>query len=340
MPPLFDPEQGVTIIPPPGAGSGWWAGAPGGYFDSASGDFYLTYRLRRPRGMAPDRGAVCNLACSSDGVHFETIWSMEKTALDSPSLERSALHRGPDGAWTLYISYVDGQSSQWRTDRIFADDPRQFDLARRERLFIAADLGLAAVKDPVIVESGSGVRLFLSCAAARNTLADVDHHSADAYDTDTILSHTGLATAADGLHFEWNGLVLTAPDDGGWDGYSARIATVIPLGGLQDRRWLALYDGAYGVQNHYDETTGAAISADLTSWRRLTPEAPILAAPDGRCLRYVNAVACGSEYFVYYEYGLPDGSHELRLNRAPQSTIETFAAELERTALKVESPAA
>jgi hypothetical protein len=47
----FDPQRGLVVREPPGQGPGYWAGAPGATFDHDTGDFYLVYRLRRPRDV-------------------------------------------------------------------------------------------------------------------------------------------------------------------------------------------------------------------------------------------------------------------------------------------------
>ena len=38
--PLFDPEEGTTILEPPGVGPGYWVGAPGAIYDEDKGKFY------------------------------------------------------------------------------------------------------------------------------------------------------------------------------------------------------------------------------------------------------------------------------------------------------------
>src|SRR5690606_12086048 len=48
-PPRFDPEQGRTILEPPGSGYGYWAGAPSAVYDPGEDRFYTYYRLRSPR---------------------------------------------------------------------------------------------------------------------------------------------------------------------------------------------------------------------------------------------------------------------------------------------------
>ena len=63
------PEESELAIGPPGAGPGYWAGAP----SAVLGDdgIYLAYRLRRPVGRG--RGYAHGVARSEDGVHFETL---------------------------------------------------------------------------------------------------------------------------------------------------------------------------------------------------------------------------------------------------------------------------
>ena len=87
----FDPGEGTVIRTPPGEGRGYWMGAPGATYDAGAKKFYLSYRLRRPRGVEPDRGAETRVAVSSDGVAFEDVWSGTKDLLETTSIERSAL---------------------------------------------------------------------------------------------------------------------------------------------------------------------------------------------------------------------------------------------------------
>ncbi len=88
--PLFDPEKGTTVVEPRGREAGWWAGAPSALYDGESGKFYLYHRLRRPRGVEPERGGECCIAQSGDGIAFRTIWRAEKSQFDSDSMERAA----------------------------------------------------------------------------------------------------------------------------------------------------------------------------------------------------------------------------------------------------------
>ena len=87
----FDPDKGSVVREPPGEGVGYWVGAPSVTFCPKLKRFYMVYRLRRPRGVHPDRGAEIRIAYSRDGVTFEDIWSGTKDLLDSTSIERCAL---------------------------------------------------------------------------------------------------------------------------------------------------------------------------------------------------------------------------------------------------------
>jgi hypothetical protein len=90
-------RQAHVVREPAGVGEGYWAGAPGVFYAPDERAFYVTYRIRRPRGVAPDRGGEARIARSVDLRHFEDIWSTTKDAYDSVSIERSAICRGRDG---------------------------------------------------------------------------------------------------------------------------------------------------------------------------------------------------------------------------------------------------
>jgi len=124
----FDPQAGTVVFESPGAGRGYWVGAPGALYDPIDKAFYLTTRIRRPRGVEPDRGAEVHLSRSEDGIHFKTIWKGMKDQLNTPSIERSAIRRLGPSHWVLYTSYVDPQDQRWRTDLVEADAPENFDL--------------------------------------------------------------------------------------------------------------------------------------------------------------------------------------------------------------------
>jgi hypothetical protein len=304
------------LIEPPGHGPGYWAGAPGVMFDHQDDCFYLIYRIRRPRGVAPDRGAEIHLLRSDDGVSFTPVFSGRKEQLDSTSIERCALRRlGPD-RWALYVSYVDPADGRWRTDVVLADRPENFDLANVQPLLTAEDIGAEGVKDPFVFQIAGLYHMVLSYATATNDHASAGkmHGTNDAYNTGLIRSATGLATSHDGVSWKWEGEIF-GPADSGWDSYCARVSTLWRSGGL----WLGLYDGSADVSENYEERVGVAFSHDLRNWQRVTQAGPLMTSPrQGGALRYFDVLDLPRATHFYYEMARPDGSHDLRLWRQPK----------------------
>lgn len=312
--PLFDPEQGTVVVQPVGQEKGYWAGAPGAFRDPETGRFYLYYRLRRPRGVEPDRGGECQIASSDDGIHFTPIWQASKGQFQSDSIERSALTRGDDGIWRLFISYVDPESKKWRVDRMEAGSPDAFDPATTKCIFDPDELGVEGVKDPYVHQCGGVHHMILSYASRTADIpADREgdiHATADAYNTGLVISRTGLALSQNGRDFEWQG-DLFSPEETGWDRWCRRICCVVPCAeGLT-----AFYDGAADVSSNYEEQTGIAAGPDIRSLQSVTPDGPRLVSPHASgSLRYMDAVIMADRIHYYYEYARPDGAHETRVN--------------------------
>tara|TARA_A100001037_G_scaffold246845_1_gene228624 strand:- start:748 stop:1731 length:984 start_codon:yes stop_codon:yes gene_type:complete len=312
--PLFDPKTGTTIIEPLGNDEGWWAGAPSAIFDPESGNYYLYYRLRRPRGLELERGGECVIAESDDGISFTPIWSAKKTEFCSDSMERSALVKGLDGSWRLFISYTDPEHKMWRTDMMEADSPDGFKPSESQLLFDPADMGIEGIKDPYVYTVGGVYHMILSYATRiENLQADREgdlHATADAYNTGLTVSRTGLATSIDGRHFEWQRDIFS-PTGEGWYAWCRRICSAVYLDGV----YTAFYDGASDVSGNYEERTGILSGTDIRSLKCLTPDGPILTSAHATgSLRYVDALQFPDRIHYYYEYARPDGAHELRLN--------------------------
>jgi hypothetical protein len=306
----FDPTQGTIIRRPEAPGNGYWAGAPGVMYDATDGIFYLVYRIRRPRGVEPDRGAEIHIARSRDGVEFENIWSATKDQLSSTSIERCAVRRLDDGRWVLYISYVDPADARWRTDLVIANRPDGFDLRQVKPLLTAQDIGAEGVKDPYVCRVAGLYHMILSYASKTGSpTTEQLHGTSDAYNTGLIRSGTGLATSADGIHWHWEGEIFT-PQASGWDSYCSRIGSVW----REDGVWLALYDGSADVSENYEERAGLAFSFDLRTFHRISRAAPFMTTPQGHgALRYFDVLAFDDVRYIYYEMALADGSHDLRL---------------------------
>ncbi len=307
----FDPQAGVTIREPVGEGIGYWVGAPGVFFDERDQLYYLTYRIRRPRGVEPDRGAEVQLARSQDGIEFETIWKGTKDQLGSTSIERCALRRVSEDQWLLYVSYVDPADGRWRIDVVEANGPDGFELSQGTPVLTAGDLDVEGVKDPFVFQVAGQYNMIVSIATAQQpATADDLHGTNDAYNTGLIKSSTGLATSQDGVTWQWEGEIF-APRDAGWDCYCSRIGSLWREDGL----WLALYDGSADVGENYEERLGLAYSFDLRSFHRVTRDCPLIPSPYGEktALRYFDVLALPERTLFYYEMALADGSHDLRV---------------------------
>lgn len=315
LPPRFDPNSATVIRQPEAEEAGYWVGAPGVYFDAQTEEYYLLYRVRRPRGVEPDRGAEVHLARSSDGIEFETIWTCTKDQLGTASIERNAVRRLDSGEFAMYLSYVDPTDGRWRIDVCLSDKIDKFDVNRRRKVFTAGDLNVEGVKDPALFRVGGQWHMIVSFATdvAQNSADDL-HGTLDAYNTGLIRSATGLAVSENGVDWSWGGEIF-GPAGPGWDQYCSRIGTVY----RQDGIWLGLYDGSASVDENYEERVGVAYSYDLQSFHRVTAAGPWMQTPHGEgALRYFDvldfaALDSSKPRKIYFEMALPNGSHDLRV---------------------------
>lgn len=303
--------EGIVIRQPESDGVGNWVGAPGACYDRSTGTFYLSYRVRRPRGVHPDRGAEVHIAGSSDGIHFEDIWMTTKEAFKTPSMERSALARGPDGRWRCFVSFVDPADNRWCVSVMAAEHVSKLSPERAVSVFRARELGLEGVKDPWVLKVKGKYYMFLSVAVPTSETHVDSHATADIYNTGQCRSQTGLAVSEDLEHWQWQGVVL-ATEERGWDRYCRRITSVATLEG----RYLAFYDGIAGHQDNYEEKAGLAESRDLRTWQIVTASGPLFDdLPGTGSFRYVDVVTVGETAYLYYELTQGNGAHDLRVLR-------------------------
>ena len=200
--------QGRIIRSPVGPGEGYWVGSPGAYFDETEDACYLTYRIRRPRGVASDRGGEARIARSTDLVHWEDMLTITKDRYRSASIERSCLHRGRDGDWRYLTSYVNPDDGRWCTAVLRAPSVAALDPAGRQVIFTGPPHGLEGVKDPWIIEVGGVYHLFLSVALPTPQTGQGSHASLDIFNTGECKSATALALSRDLDHWDWQGVVL------------------------------------------------------------------------------------------------------------------------------------
>src|SRR5215510_29689 len=83
----------AIICEPVGNEKGYWTGAPGVFYAADEKAWYLTYRIRRPRGVEPDRGGEARIARSTDLSKWDDVWSVTKDKFNSASIERCALRK-------------------------------------------------------------------------------------------------------------------------------------------------------------------------------------------------------------------------------------------------------
>jgi hypothetical protein len=299
---------GTVIRQPVGSGNGYWVGAPGAFYAEDEKAWYVTYRIRRPRGVEPDRGGEARIARSTDLKNWEDVWGVTKDKYGSASIERSAIRKGGDGTWRYYTSYVDPVDGRWCVEMMSARDPRKFDTSARKSIFKAQPLGLEGIKDPFIFEHAGKLYMFLSIALATTKTSDKSHSTLDIYNTGECVSATGLATSTDLDNWKWEGVVLE-PAAQGWDRYCRRINSVVESNG----QFIAFYDGSAGHHENYEEKTGIAVSSDLKNWNVQTPDGPRYTSPHGsKSLRYLDAHQVGGTTHIFYEIVREDAAHDLR----------------------------
>jgi hypothetical protein len=304
-------EMAQVIREPVGWEKGYWVGAPGVFYAADEQAYYLTYRIRRPRGVAPDRGGEAKIARSTDLKNFVDVWTVNKDQYHTASIERSAIRKGADGVFRYWTSYVDAKDGRWCVAVIKGRDVAKFDAAKVERVFSASPLGLEGIKDPWVCEENGMFYLFLSVAIATPQTGKKSHETLDIYNTGECLSATGLVVSHDLDNWEWRGLVMTPPATG-WDKYCQRINSVVK----RDGKYLAFYDGSASAAENYEERTGLAIGTSLKSWQSLTVYGPGFTSPHtSHSLRYIDAQVMGEEVLVFFEYARADGAHDLRLAR-------------------------
>ncbi|HYZ55011.1 MAG TPA: hypothetical protein VE733_16110 [Streptosporangiaceae bacterium] len=307
----FDPLAGTVVMEPERNERGYWVGCPSVLREN-TGEFWLTYRQRRPRGAKAERGWRCAVAVSDDGLNFSDVWSVHKDELPTPSMERFCLIRASGSGYRLYLSYVDPADGRWRIDSVAAGHPASFDISSREPVLTAGSTGTEGVKDPLVLQVGPVTYMFVSFAAPIDGLDPKAHSTGDIYNVGATTHPSGLAISTDGENFSWRGEILSVGS--GWNRYQARLSSVAAVPG----GYVGFYDGSASCDDNYEEHCGIAVSPDLLTWHCLTDGGPWVQSPNATgSLRYFDAFILDGEWWIYYELTRPDYAHELRLIRLP-----------------------
>ncbi len=292
------PGDAVIAVVPPGAGSGYWAGAPSAVV--ADDGVYLAYRLRRPIGRG--RGYAVAIAFARDGVNFGApLTVIGKEEMGTESLERPELILLPDGRWRLYLSCATTGTRHWRVEVTEAGHPAEFDV-RRRHVVLPGDITKRAVKDPVIQRHGGLWHMWATI-----------HPLADPLETDQMT--TEYATSADGLDWAWQGTALCGRP-GEWDSRGTRVTAVrFAVRPAAGQAVTAYYDGRASAGENYEERTGVAVGGDPAALLATSrPGAgPAVCSPyHGGGLRYLDlADLPDGRTRLYYEMTQRDGSHAL-----------------------------
>src|SRR3954447_20573099 len=147
--PLRGTAAAVVAASAPGAGPGYWAGAPCALL-ADDGTFVVAYRVRHGHDGV-DQTVV---ARSADGERLETVAVLEETHFGAAGMERPALVRTPDGWRLYYCCAASPPSKAWWVGMVEA--PTLEGLAEAEgRTVLAADAE-RAYKDPIVKRGPAG----------------------------------------------------------------------------------------------------------------------------------------------------------------------------------------
>lgn len=276
-------DPGDVVVPPPGDGAGYWAGAPSVVLDD--GVFWLAYRLRRP--LDAGRGFANIVAWSGDGVRFRTVATIITAQLGCASLERPALIRRPDGGWRIYLSCATPDSKHWWVEALDAPTPQRLPVGTRTTVLAGDER--SAWKDVVVRRDGDAWSMW-AC-----------RHPLDGGEGGADRMSAWFATSGDGL--AWSVPVpALAPEAEGWDRRGRRLTSVVP-----GACWTAFYDGRATAEENFAERTAGAEGDAPVAFVPVTGPTPL-----GRTVRYLSVVAVDGGHRLYWEASREDGAHELR----------------------------
>jgi hypothetical protein len=256
-------------------GAGNWIGAASALIH---GDYiYLAYRDRHPVDKGRGNRAYVARSPIDNGIHFDTLYVIDKEDMDAESLERPALDVTPEGDWELYLSCATFNSKHWRIERLRARRPQDFSARTRETVFPGS--AAYGIKDPVLVH-GQELRIL----ATVHPLTEGDENA------DQMTSVNA-----------YSGESVMVPEPGTWYSRGTRVTSVVGEH--------AYFDGRASAEENFEEHTGIA------RWdgsRYIAVTGPASSPFGGGAMRYVSAIELPAGLRLYYESATKYGSHELR----------------------------
>jgi len=276
--PLPGAGEAAVAVPAPGAGPGWWAGAPAAVLDD-DGALLLAYRVRN--GHDGNDAVVV-----ARGDAYEPILTLDESHFDAMYVERPAIVR-TDRGWRLYICCAIPDTKAWWIGAL--DAPTIEGLAHARVVTAFPPEREIAVKDPIVRRTGDSWEAWICC-----------HHLDVPGEEDRMCSRYAVST--DGLRWEWQATVMRGTP-GTWDGRGARLTAILADGH-------AAYDGRASAEENWFERTGIARRGEDGVYE---PTGQALA--DVRYLEVLDLP--DGDRRIFYEARLPDESHELRTELIP-----------------------
>jgi hypothetical protein len=337
---LIDQEAARVLVSPYEDAMGFWFG--GGSLANEAEAIWLSGRYRnygdsRTGLKAGQRGLECTLFRSDDGgqtFQKEHSWSKADLSCEGRtvlSIEGTALHRRPDGAWELYISsekdlvypgsvgaFQKPGTGVWTIDRMTGPSPAALDPSTLEPVLENLDHpAYLHVKDPVVFNHPDGGTAMIFCS----------------HPFCWTSSNSGLAVRRPGEEAfavrAWEVVSRGAT----WDVAATRVTDrlpVPPVGCFAKEGACAVYfyDGAECVRSleenplahkrprgySCEEIGGAFLGWDeaFPAMERLSVLEPMFVSPWGTgCSRYVSTLVTKAGILAAWQQGQPDGSQPL-----------------------------
>jgi len=309
----FDPEKGKVIVEPEGNERGYWAGAPGIYYDEGTKIFYLTYRLHThetyPDTKIMKRGHIARIASSLNGIDFTTIKEFRNEDFGASSLGRASIVKCSDGMYRYFMCHDNLEESQWTIGMIESPAIEDLNALNLKPVFTSGSATQESLRDPYTFFH-DGIYYLLVTIEKINWGNQADSSDYEKkYQGVTVKRSTGLATSSDGVNFKWIGEVFKLPATG-WDSDCRRITSVKVCG----NKFVAYYDGSSGYENNHEDFCALAIGEKMTDLNPVDPNTFLIKSPygTGSC-RFADVANVKSNTFIYYECSREDDSHDLRV---------------------------